>query len=155
MTVSTPRPRAILRAAALAILALPHFADAGTKTWVGGNALWSNNAGWSPVNAPVAGDNALLSGAFTCALTSTATVSGIGSLDISQGMTLTESSGIFSMTKALTVGAFGAGTYNLNGGRMYAGSLNIGSVSSGTMNLTAGTFNATAVTMPFPPSNAS
>jgi hypothetical protein len=115
-------------------------ASAATKTWIGANGVWSASGNWSPAGAPASSDNARIAqGAFTLTYDAAAGVASLGTITIENGMTLSQAvagSGIKTSGDA-TIGAAGAGTWNLAAGTIQTGqNLDLGTVGAagaGTM----------------------
>jgi hypothetical protein len=123
-------------------------AAAGTRTWIGGNDVWSTPGNWSPNGSPVPGDDVLIAqGAFTRTYDAAAGSASLGSVTLDNGMTLAQSVASASVTTVgdLNIGATGAGTWRLEAGSLTVGAginLGAGTGGAGTLNVT----NAATVT---------
>ncbi|MDW8263588.1 MAG: hypothetical protein RMJ35_13755, partial [Phycisphaerales bacterium] len=105
--------------------------SAVNKTWVGGTGLWSAGGNWNPFGQPAPGDVVILQqGAFICTLDASATIPSLQSIGIGNGMTLTQTAGVFNSDTSVNMGVTpGTATYNHNGGMMTHVGLNAGFVN--------------------------
>lgn len=158
------RRRAVL-VAAVAVVGFSHIAQGVTKTWIGGNAVWSGAANWASANRPGTSDVALLrQGSFTATYDITSAPFGVVSVLIENGMTVSQTTsgtqlnpgsiviggssagtytlgnGVLGVTNQLILGqgGGGAGSLNLTGGALSAATENVGSLSNGSINQTGG-----------------
>src|SRR5437660_1230819 len=131
----------------MASLALGQHAQAATKSWIGGNANWSVGGNWTGGSVPVAGDAVILnqSGSVTSTFTSAVTPSVLALVDISNSMTMLESSGVFQATNFNLAPATGAASFTINGGSGTVTSATLGAAAfgHGSMNINGGIFAAT------------
>src|SRR5262245_41120395 len=70
-------------------------AEAVTKTWIGGNGLWSTPGNWNSSGVPVAGDVAFVNqgGGVTTTYTSAVPIASLSLVELSNTMTILQSSG--------------------------------------------------------------
>ena len=151
------RRRAVI-AATIAIINVPQFTRATTKTWSDSNGSWSVATNWGGGVRPFAGDFVVLSktGNLTCTYDITAAPFNVGSVLIEGNMTLAQGSVLNTRldVASIVIGSSSAGTYSLAGGTLNA-TLNTGQTpeiilgqnngGAGTVVFSAGSISTSAL----------
>lgn len=137
--------RCLLCASMLASLGANWPANAATKTWAGGNGLWSSAGNWNPSGVPVAGDVVFLNqgGGVTSTYTSAVPVATLGLVEVSNSMTMLQTSGTYQNNNFV----LSNGTFTLNGGAVSISNITVGSAafSTGIINVLSGSLAVTNV----------
>src|SRR5262245_26231030 len=93
MLRSHRRTTAQLAAVAFAT-SLSLTSNLSAKSWIGGNSSWNGAANWSPAGVPLVNEQVILNqGAFTVGYDAAVTPVVTGTVQIYNGMTLSQSSG--------------------------------------------------------------